>query len=113
MATVYVATDLRLERRVALKVMHGHLTDDVAFQNRFIQEARSAAHLANPHVVNVFDQGQDAGMAYLVMSTSPASLCASCCASSAASRSRRPSPSWMRSLPGLARRTARASCTAM
>ena len=71
MATVYVATDLRLERRVALKVMHGHLTDDVAFQNRFIQEARSAARLANPHVVNVFDQGQDAGMAYLVMEYLP------------------------------------------
>jgi len=71
MATVYVATDLRLERRVALKVMHGHLTDDVAFQNRFIQEARSAARLADPHVVNVFDQGQDAGMAYLVMEYLP------------------------------------------
>ena len=46
MATVYVATDLRLERRVALKVMHGHLTDDAVFQSRFIQEARSAARLA-------------------------------------------------------------------
>lgn len=71
MATVYVATDLRLERRVALKVMHGHLTDDSVFQSRFIQEARSAARLANPHVVNVFDQGQDAGMAYLVMEYLP------------------------------------------
>ena len=71
MATVYVATDLRLERRVALKVMHGHLTDDAVFQSRFIQEARSAARLANPHVVNVFDQGQDAGMAYLVMEYLP------------------------------------------
>lgn len=63
MATVYVATDLRLERRVALKVMHGHLSDDTVFQNRFIQEARSAARLADPHVVNVFDQGQDGEMA--------------------------------------------------
>src|SRR5215213_4143842 len=59
MATVYVATDLRLERRVALKVMHGHLSDDEVFKDRFIQEARSAARLAHPNVVNVFDQGQD------------------------------------------------------
>jgi len=71
MATVYVATDMRLERRVALKVMHGHLSDDTVFQSRFIQEARSAARLADPHVVNVFDQGQDGEMAYLVMEYLP------------------------------------------
>lgn len=71
MATVYVATDLRLERRVALKVMHGHLSDDTVFQGRFIQEARAAARLADPHVVNVFDQGQDGEMAYLVMEYLP------------------------------------------
>ena len=71
MATVYVATDLRLERRVALKVMHGHLSDDTVFQSRFIQEARAAARLADPHVVNVFDQGQDGEMAYLVMEYLP------------------------------------------
>ncbi len=71
MATVYVATDMRLERRVALKVMHGHLSDDAVFQSRFIQEARAAARLADPHVVNVFDQGQDGDMAYLVMEYLP------------------------------------------
>jgi serine/threonine-protein kinase len=71
MATVYVATDLRLERRVALKVMHGHLSDDTVFQSRFIQEARAAARLADPNVVNVFDQGQDGDMAYLVMEYLP------------------------------------------
>ncbi len=71
MATVYVATDLRLERRVAVKVMHGHLADDSAFRDRFIQEARSAARLAHPNVVNVFDQGQDSAMAYLVMEYLP------------------------------------------
>ena len=71
MATVYVATDLRLERRVAVKVMHGHLADDIVFQSRFIQEARAAARLADPHVVNVFDQGQDGDMAYLVMEYLP------------------------------------------
>ena len=71
MATVYVATDLRLERRIALKVMHAHLSDDSSFQSRFIQEARSAARLADPHVVNVFDQGQDGELAYLVMEYLP------------------------------------------
>ncbi len=68
---MYVATDLRLERRVALKVMHGHLSDDAVFQSRFIREARAAARLADPHVVNVFDQGQDGELAYLVMEYLP------------------------------------------
>ncbi|GAA4173432.1 Stk1 family PASTA domain-containing Ser/Thr kinase [Gryllotalpicola koreensis] len=71
MATVYLATDLRLERRVALKVMHSHLADDTNFKNRFVQEARSTARLAHPNVVNVFDQGQDDDMAYLVMEYLP------------------------------------------
>jgi len=71
MATVYLATDLRLERRVAVKVMHGHLADDSQFRQRFIQEARSAARLAHPNVVNVFDQGQDDDGAYLVMEYLP------------------------------------------
>src|SRR6187402_3485600 len=71
MATVYLATDLRLERRVAIKIMHGHLADDAKFRERFIQEARSAARLAHPNVVNVFDQGQDTEMAYLVMEYLP------------------------------------------
>lgn len=71
MATVYLATDLRLERRVAVKVMHGHLADDALFRERFIREARSAARLAHPNVVNVFDQGQDSDMAYLVMEYLP------------------------------------------
>ncbi len=71
MATVYLATDLRLERRVAIKIMHDHLADDSQFKERFIQEARSAARLAHPNVVNVFDQGQDSDMAYLVMEYLP------------------------------------------
>lgn len=71
MATVYLATDLRLERRVAIKIMHGHLADDNTFKNRFVQEARSAARLAHPNVVNVFDQGQDSDMAYMVMEYLP------------------------------------------
>lgn len=71
MATVYLATDLRLERRVAIKVMHHHLSDDDRFQTRFIQEARAAARLSDPNVVSVFDQGQDEDLAYLVMEYLP------------------------------------------
>lgn len=67
MATVYLATDTRLERRVAIKIMHDHLAVDEAFRERFVREARSAAKLAHPNVVNVFDQGDDAGVAYMVM----------------------------------------------
>ncbi len=59
MATVYLATDTRLDREVALKVMHPHLADDAEFVARFHREAKSAARLSNPHVVAVYDQGAD------------------------------------------------------
>ena len=48
MATVYEATDLRLDRTVALKVMHAGLGDDDEFAGRFVREARSAARLSHP-----------------------------------------------------------------
>src|ERR687883_493950 len=67
MATVYLALDRRLDREVALKVMHGHLADDPQFTARFIREARSAARLSHPGVVAVFDQGEDDGLLYLAM----------------------------------------------
>lgn len=68
---VYLANDLRLERRVAVKVMHEHLAEDENFTRRFEQEARSAARLSHPNLVNVFDQGHDAGRTYLVMEYLP------------------------------------------
>jgi len=71
MATVYVATDVRLERRVAIKVMHEHLAADENFRARFIREARSAAKLAHPNIVGVFDQGEDDDFAYIVMEYIP------------------------------------------
>jgi len=71
MATVYLATDVRLERRVAIKIMHGHLADDQAFRERFIQEARSAARLSHPNLVGVYDQGTDDDCAYIVMEYIP------------------------------------------
>ena len=69
MATVYDATDTRLDRRVAVKVMRPALASDPDFVERFAREARAAARLSSPEVVAVFDQGTDAetGTAYLVM----------------------------------------------
>jgi serine/threonine-protein kinase len=71
MATVFVATDLRLDRRVAIKIMHEHLAADDSFRDRFIREAQSAARLAHPNLVNVYDQGDDEGLAYIVMEYVP------------------------------------------
>lgn len=67
MATVYRALDIRLDRVLALKVMHPALAADGAFVDRFIREAKSVARLAHPNVVQVFDQGTDGGYVYLAM----------------------------------------------
>jgi serine/threonine-protein kinase len=69
MATVYTATDTRLDRTVAVKVMRPALAEDPDFVARFAREARAAARLHSPEVVAVHDQGTDAetGTAYLVM----------------------------------------------
>ncbi|WP_272433310.1 Stk1 family PASTA domain-containing Ser/Thr kinase [Actinomyces sp. B33] len=67
MATVYIAQDERLERPVALKVMHPHLAESQDFVARFRREARSAARIIHPGVVSVFDQGVVHGQGFLVM----------------------------------------------
>ncbi|MFK0115900.1 Stk1 family PASTA domain-containing Ser/Thr kinase [Streptomyces sp. NPDC090994] len=67
MATVYRAVDTRLDRVLALKVMHPTLAADGTFVERFIREAKSVARLAHPNVVQVFDQGTDGGYVYLAM----------------------------------------------
>jgi serine/threonine-protein kinase len=71
MATVYEAVDLRLDRVVALKVMHAHLADDPDFVSRFEREAKAAARLTHPHVVGVYDQGKADGHVYLAMEYVP------------------------------------------
>jgi eukaryotic-like serine/threonine-protein kinase len=71
MATVYEATDTRLDRVVAVKVMHTGYADDEHFVERFVREARSAARLSHPHVVGVFDQGEDDGTVFLAMEYVP------------------------------------------
>ena len=67
MATVLLATDTRLDREVALKVMRPDLAADATFVSRFRREARSAARLSHPNVVPVFDQGEDGGQVFLAM----------------------------------------------
>ncbi|ARF59388.1 Stk1 family PASTA domain-containing Ser/Thr kinase [Streptomyces gilvosporeus] len=67
MATVYRALDTRLDRVLALKVMHPSLATDAAFVDRFIREAKSVARLSHPNVVGVFDQGTDGTYVYLAM----------------------------------------------
>jgi len=71
MATVYLAVDQRLDRQVALKVIHPHLTNDAEFQAKFVLEAKTAAKLSHPNLVNVFDQGTDGQTTYLVMEYVP------------------------------------------
>lgn len=67
MATVYLAQDRRLDRRVALKVMHPHLADGSDVVARFRREARAAARLSHPGVVGVYDQGTEGEASYLTM----------------------------------------------
>lgn len=79
MASVYEAVDIRLDRTVAVKIMHPGLgdagsRDDDSFARRFVREARSAARLSHPNVVAVYDQGRDEtgdGTVYLVMEYVP------------------------------------------
>ncbi|MEV0319678.1 Stk1 family PASTA domain-containing Ser/Thr kinase [Streptomyces sp. NPDC050658] len=67
MATVYRAVDTRLDRVLALKVMHPTLAADASFVDRFIREAKSVARLSHPNVVGVYDQGTDGAYVYLAM----------------------------------------------
>jgi len=71
MSTVYLATDTRLDRPVALKILYPHLAADRFFLERFEREAKSAARLSHPHVVGVLDQGFDGEVAYLAMEYVP------------------------------------------
>ena len=71
MATIYRGADLRLDRTVAIKVMHPTFATDPGFVERFEREARAAARLNSPYAVAVHDQGNDAGVTYLVMEYVP------------------------------------------
>ena len=71
MATVYVGRDTKLDRVIALKVMHPHLAQDDDFVRRFIGEAKAAAALSHPNVVAVYDQGADGANVFLAMEYLP------------------------------------------
>ena len=64
---VYVADDVRLNRRVAVKALHGALADDAGFLRRFRSEAQHAAGLNHPNIVAVYDWGEDDGLPFMVL----------------------------------------------
>ena len=65
-AQVFLADDVRLRRRVAVKVLHAALAEDDAFLRRFRAEAQAAAALNHPNIVAVYDWGDDDGAPYIV-----------------------------------------------
>jgi hypothetical protein len=67
MGTVYAAYDTALDRPVAIKVLASHLAWEETFVERFLREARMAAKLDHPHIVTIYDVGQQDGIYYLVM----------------------------------------------
>ncbi len=67
MANVYRAKDKKLDRDVTFKVMREELASDETFKERFVKEARAAASLINPNIVNVYDVGQEGDINYLIM----------------------------------------------
>lgn len=71
MGTVFAATDERLHRRVAVKLLKDELADDQRFVERFRREARAAAALSHPNVAAVFDFGEDSGSPFIVMELVP------------------------------------------
>jgi serine/threonine-protein kinase len=67
MGEVFIATDRTLRRRVALKQLSPALTDEDYARERFFREARVLAKINDPHVVGIFDTGEDDGQPFLVM----------------------------------------------
>ena len=67
MANVYLAIDLILDRKVAVKVLRGDLANDEKFIRRFQREAKSVSDLSHPNIVEVYDVGEEDGQYYIVM----------------------------------------------
>mgnify|MGYP006295926057 CR=1 FL=1 len=67
MGAVFQATDLTLQRNVAIKIMHPHMANQPNFRERFLQEARTAARLDHPGIVQVYDFGQEQSLLFIVM----------------------------------------------
>src|SRR5918996_5353002 len=71
MADVYLARDQLLDRPVAVKVLFPEYARDASFVERFRREARSAANLNHPHIVGIYDWGQEQGTYFIVMEYVP------------------------------------------
>lgn len=67
MARVYLGRDLRLNRRVAIKVLHTQFASDPSFLSRFNHEAQAAANLRHPNIIDIYDFGHDGDIPYIVM----------------------------------------------
>ncbi len=67
MGAVFQARDVTLQRDVAIKIMHPHLANQPDFRERFLQEARTAARLDHPGIVQVYDFGQERSLLFIVM----------------------------------------------
>ncbi len=67
MGSVWVATDLQLERRVAVKLMSAAFAEQADARARFLREAQAAAKIQSPHVVSTLDYGVDGSTPYIVM----------------------------------------------
>ena len=67
MGEVYKATDTRLDRTVAIKVLPEHVAADPALKQRFEREARTVAALNHPHICHLYDIGNKDGIDFLVM----------------------------------------------
>ncbi|MFN4846560.1 MAG: protein kinase domain-containing protein [Rhodoluna sp.] len=67
MATVYLGRDQKLDRLVAVKVIHSHLAESPEFRDKFFREARLLAKVNHANLVNIFDQGDDQGNAFIVL----------------------------------------------
>src|SRR4029434_3696698 len=71
MGTVYRAVDTRLGRPVAVKVLRGEAAISVESRKRFMQEARAASGLNHPHIITIYDIGQDDGVDFIAMEYVP------------------------------------------
>jgi serine/threonine-protein kinase len=67
MSVVYIARHMRLDRRVALKLLAPVLAEDASFRERFVQESQRAADIEHPHIVPIYDAGEADGLLYIAM----------------------------------------------
>ena len=67
MSVVYLAEDLRLRRKVALKLLAAELAEDERFRERFLRESELAASIDHPNVVPIYDAGEAEGLLYIAM----------------------------------------------